>query len=120
MIAYANIYESENLMAVRLTERAAEEVRNYLEGRGRGLGIRVIVESSKCSGMAYQLVFVDKPEEHDVIFESHGSRVFVDPKSMIWLDGTVIDFIQDGDDSGFAFQNPNVTNQCGCGDSFYV
>lgn len=107
-------------MAVNLTERAAIKVRHYLEERGGGLGIRVVVESSECSGMAYRLVFVDEPEEGDVIFECHDARLFVDPKSIVWLEGTVIDFVQVGEESGFAFQNPNVKNQCGCGDSFYV
>lgn len=107
-------------MAVSLTERAATQIRSYLEGRGGGLGIRVIVESSECSGMAYRLVFVDEPEEHDMVFDSHNAKVFVDPTSIVWLEGTVIDFVQIGEESGFAFQNPNVKNQCGCGDSFYV
>ena len=107
-------------MAVNLTEQAAIQIRGYLEGRGGGMGIRVIVESSECSGMAYRLVFVDEPEEHDMVFDSHDAKVFVYPKSIVWLDGTVIDFVQVGEESGFAFQNPNVKNQCGCGDSFYV
>lgn len=107
-------------MALSFTERAANQVRNYLDERGGGLGIRVIVQSSECSGMAYRLVFVDKPEEHDSVFDSHDARIFVDPKSLIWLEGTVVDFVQNGDESGFVFQNPNVKNQCGCGDSFYV
>ena len=107
-------------MAVSLTDRAAEEIRNYLARRGGGLGIRVIVQSSECSGMTYRLEFVDNSDERDVIFDSHGARVFVDEKSMTWLEGTEIDFLQIGDESGFAFSNPNVKNQCGCGESFYV
>ena len=107
-------------MALSFTRRAAEEVRNYLEGRGGGLGIRVMVESSECSGMAYKLVFVDEPKDGDALFESHGASIYVDPKSLTWLDGTVIDFVEEGDDSGFSFSNPNVSSQCGCGDSFYV
>ena len=107
-------------MALSFTERAASQVRNYLEERRCGMGIRIIVQSSECSGMAYRLVFVDEQEAHDVVFCSHDAKIFVDPKSLIWLEGTVVDFVQNGDESGFAFQNPNVKNQCGCGDSFYV
>ncbi|MFB0935467.1 MAG: iron-sulfur cluster assembly accessory protein [Propionivibrio sp.] len=107
-------------MALSFTRRAAEEVCNYLDERGGGLGIRVIVQSSECSGMAYRLVFVDEPDEGDEVFESHGARIYVDPKSLAWLQGTVIDFVQAGEDSGFAFNNPNVSSQCGCGESFYV
>lgn len=107
-------------MAISFSQRAAEEVRNYLEERGGGLGIRVIVQSSECSGMAYRLVFVDVAEENDEVFESHGATIYVDPKSLAWLEGTVIDFVQTGEESGFAFNNPNVSSQCGCGESFYV
>lgn len=107
-------------MALSFTERAAKEVCTFLEARGGGLGIRVMVESSECSGMAYKLVFVDEPKEEDEVFESHGARIYVDPKSLAWLQGTVIDFMQAGDDSGFSFRNPNVSSQCGCGESFYV
>ena len=107
-------------MALSFSQRAANQVRNYLEERGGGLGIRIIVQSSECSGMTYRLVFVDEQEAHDVVFCSHDAKIFVDPKSLIWLEGTVVDFVQDGDESGFVFQNPNVKNQCGCGDSFYV
>lgn len=107
-------------MALSLTKRAAEEVCIYLEERGGGLGIRVIVQSSECSGMAYKLVFVDEPEEGDEVFESHGARIYVDPKSLAWLEGTVIEFVQAGDESGFVFNNPNVSSKCGCGESFYV
>ena len=84
------------------------------------MGIRVVVEPSECSGVAYRLVFVDEPEEHDVVYESCEARVFVDPKSVVWLEGTLIDFVQIGEESGFSFENPNVKSQCSCGDSFYV
>ena len=107
-------------MALSFTERAANQVRNYLDERGGGLGIRIIVQSSECSGMAYRLVFVDEQEEHDSVFDSHDARIFVDPKSLAWLEGSVVDFVHNGDESGFIFQNPNVKNQCACGDSFYV
>ena len=107
-------------MALSLTDRAAEQVLSYLRERGRGLGIRVIVEPSECSGMAYRLVFADEEEAGDEVFESHGARIYVDPKSLLWLEGTTIDFVKMGDESGFVFSNPNVKNRCGCGESFYV
>lgn len=107
-------------MAVSLTQRAAEEIIKSLDERGGGLGIRVIVQSSECSGMAYRLVFVDAPGTGDEVFECHGARLYVDPKSLAWIEGTVIDFVQEGDDSGFSFNNPNVSSECGCGESFYV
>lgn len=107
-------------MALNFTDRAAKQVQNYLMERGGGLGIRIIVQSSECSGMAYRMVFVDEEEAGDEIFESNGARIYVDPKSLVWLDGTEIDFVETGDESGFAFSNPNVKEQCGCGDSFYV
>lgn len=107
-------------MAINLTDRAAEQVRNYLAVRGGGLGIRLIVQPSECSGMAYRIEFVDKSEDGDVIFDSFGAKVFIDEKSLVWLDETEIDFLQVGDESGFAFSNPNVRSMCGCGESFYV
>ena len=107
-------------MAVSLTQRAAEEVIKYLEARGGGLGVRVIVQSSECSGMAYRMVFVDAPETGDEVFESYGAKLYVDPKSLAWIEGTVIDFVQTGEENGFAFSNPNASSQCGCGGSFCV
>lgn len=107
-------------MAIRLTGRAAEQVKSDLAGRGGGIGIRVMVLQSECSGMTYRLEFVDEATEEDAIFESEGARIFVDPKSLVWLDGTLIDYLEIGDESGFSFSNPNVTNSCGCGESFYV
>ena len=107
-------------MAVTLTPRAAQEILKYLDERGGGLGIRVLVQSSECSGMAYRMVFVDTPEADDEVFECHGARLYVDSKSLVWIEGTVIDFVQTAEESGFAFSNPNVSSQCGCGDSFYV
>lgn len=106
-------------MSVSLTDRASRQIQDYLNERG-GLGIRVIVQSSECSGMAYRLVFVDQEETGDAVFASHGTKVYVDPKSLVWLAGTIIDFVQEGEQSGFSFTNPNVRNQCGCGESFYV
>lgn len=107
-------------MAVTLSEKAAKHVTNYLSKRGKGVGLRLGVRTSGCSGMAYKLEFVDEVTEDDVMFESHGIKVFVDPRSLPYLDGTELDFAREGLNEGFKFNNPNVKDQCGCGESFNV
>ena len=107
-------------MTVTLTERAARHVSNYISKRGKGLGIRLGVRTSGCSGMAYKLEFVDAAEADDIIFDSHGVKVVVDEKSLVYLDGTELDYVREGLNEGFKFENPNVKNQCGCGESFNV
>ena len=107
-------------MALSFTEAAAEEVRRMIDERGGGLGIRLIVEPSECSGLAYRLLFVDELAEDDSVHESFGTKLVVDRKSLVWLDGTEIHFVQEEGASGFDIRNPNVKRQCGCGDSFYV
>ena len=107
-------------MAVMLTEKAAEQVHRMIGERGSGIGIRIIVESSDCSGLSYRLTFVDQTEADDLTFESHGAQLFVSQKSMVWLEGTEIDYIELEEGSGFDIRNPNVTHACGCGESFYV
>ena len=107
-------------MALSLTERAAKQILHHMKERGGGLGIRVIVEPSECSGLSYRLLFVDDIEEGDVVHECHGAKVFADEKSMAWLEGAEIDYVQEGDSGGFDIRNPNVKRQCGCGESFYV
>ena len=107
-------------MAVSLTEAAAKHVRRQLDGRGKGLGIRLGVKTSGCSGMAYVLEFVDQPEPNDEAFEHFGETVFIDPKSLIYLDGTELDFVREGLNEGFKFNNPNISSECGCGESFNV
>ena len=107
-------------MKISLTPRAAQQVLNYLADRGRGLGIRILVQSSECSGMTYHLEFVDQVDDSDEAFVSHGARIFVDQKSLVWLDGTEIDYLEIGEESGFSFRNPNIKDQCSCGESFYV
>ena len=106
-------------MALSFTEGAAEAVRRMIDERGGGLGIRLIVEPSECSGLAYRLQFVDELAEDDCVHESFGTRLVVDRKSLVWLDGTEIDFEQEGDANGFDIRNPNATRQCGCRDNFY-
>ena len=107
-------------MAVTLTEKAASHVQTHLARRGKGLGLRLGVRTSGCSGMAYKLEYVDALEPGDVAFESHGVKVVVDPKSLPYLDGTQLDFAREGLNEGFKFNNPNVKDECGCGESFNV
>ena len=107
-------------MAVTLTEKAAKHVDNYLTKRGKGFGLRVGVRTSGCSGMAYTLEFVDDIEPEDLVFEGHGVKVFIDPKSHVYLDGTQLDYTKEGLQEGFKFENPNVKDECGCGESFHV
>lgn len=107
-------------MAVTLTEPAAERVRNFLANRGKGEGLRLGVRTSGCSGMAYVLEFADDINEDDLVFESNGVKVIVDPKSLVYLDGTEVDFAKEGLNEGFKFNNPNVKDACGCGESFNV
>lgn len=107
-------------MAVTLTEKAANHVQSFLARRGKGLGLRLGVRTSGCSGMAYKLEFVDRLNPEDVQFESHGVTVVVDPKSLPYVDGTELDYAREGLNEGFKFYNPNVKDQCGCGESFNV
>lgn len=105
-------------MAITMTERAAEHVRNFLTKRGKGLGIRLGVKTSGCSGMAYKLEFVDEANPEDLSFESHGVTLFTDAKSLSYIDGTELDYAKEGLNEGFKFNNPNVKSQCGCGESY--
>ena len=107
-------------MAISLTEKAAKHVNKNLEKRGKGLGLRLGVRTTGCSGLAYELEYVDAPNDTDQVFESHGIKVFVDPKSLPYIDGTELDFAREGLNEGFKFQNPNVKDECGCGESFRV
>ena len=107
-------------MAITVTERAAKHVSNFLAKRGKGIGLRLGVRTTGCSGMAYKLEFVDEVQADDIRFDSNGVTVFVDPKSLAYLDGTELDFAREGLNEGFKFNNPNVKNTCGCGESFNV
>ena len=107
-------------MAITLTEAAASRVQSFLQNRGKGLGLRLGVRTSGCSGMAYVIEFVDTPQEDDQVFEDHGVKLFIDPKSLVFLDGTEVDFTREGLNEGFKFNNPNVKAECGCGESFTV
>ncbi|MEZ5626121.1 iron-sulfur cluster assembly protein IscA [Denitromonas sp.] len=107
-------------MAITLSERAADHVARFIEKRGKGVGIRLGVKTSGCSGMAYKLEFADEAAPEDIIFECHGVKVLVDPKSLPYMDGTELDFVREGLNEGFKFNNPNVKDECGCGESFNV
>jgi iron-sulfur cluster assembly protein len=105
---------------ITITEKAAKHVATFLAKRGKGLGLRFGVRTSGCSGMAYKLEFVDVANPEDHVFESHGVKVLVDPKSLPYIDGTELDFVREGLNEGFKFNNPNIKDQCGCGESFNV
>ena len=107
-------------MAISMTESAAKHVRGQLEQRGSGIGIRVGVKTTGCSGMAYVLEFVDDIDADDHRFDQHGVSLFVDPKSLVYIDGTEMDFVREGLNEGFEFKNPNSAGECGCGESFTV
>ena len=107
-------------MPITLTESAARHVTRYMQKRGRGVGLRLGVRTSGCSGLAYKLEYADAVEPSDVEFESHGVKVIVDPKSLVYLDGTELDFTREGLNEGFRFNNPNVKDECGCGESFNI
>jgi len=105
---------------ITLTEKAAQHVRSFLTKRGKGVGLRVGVRTSGCSGLAYKLEFADAVNAEDHQFESHGVKVLVDPKSLQFIDGTELDYTREGLNEGFKFRNPRVKDECGCGESFNV
>ncbi|BBO59739.1 iron-sulfur cluster assembly protein IscA [Mycoavidus sp. B2-EB] len=107
-------------MSITLTEKAAQHVQRYLLRRGKGLGLRLGVRTTGCSGLAYKLEYVDALAPEDQVFESHGIKVVVDPKSLTYIDGTELDFAREGLNEGFKFKNPNVKDECGCGESFRI
>ena len=107
-------------MTIQLTDIAATRVQNFLDNRGKGIGLRLGVKTTGCSGMAYVIEFVDELQEGDSVFDSNGVKVVVDPKSLIFLDGTEVDFAKEGLNEGFQFKNPNAKDECGCGESFTV
>ena len=105
---------------ISMTEKAAKHVARYLERRGKGVGLRVGVKTTGCSGLAYKLEYVDEVLPEDQVFETHGIKVIVDPKSLPYIDGTELDFAREGLNEGFKFNNPNVKDECSCGESFRV
>jgi iron-sulfur cluster assembly protein len=107
-------------MAIHLTENAANRVRQFLEKEGHGVGLRLGVKRTGCSGWAYKVDLADEIGADDKVFEEHGVKVVVDPKSLDLVDGTRVDFVNEGLNREFKFSNPNVTDECGCGESFTV
>ena len=107
-------------MAITITESAAKHVASQLSRRGKGIGLRLGVRTSGCSGLAYKIEFADERKPEDISFEAHGVTVVVDPKSLPYLEGTELDFTREGLNEGFKFRNPNVKGECGCGESFNV
>ena len=107
-------------MAVTLTDAAARHVTRYLSRRGKGVGVRLGVKTTGCSGLAYKLEYADEQAPEDVVFTSNGVLVLVDPKSLAYLDGTQLDFVREGLNEGFRFSNPNERDKCGCGEAFRV
>ncbi|MGF1821592.1 iron-sulfur cluster assembly protein IscA [Vibrio alginolyticus] len=107
-------------MAITMTESAASRVRSFLDNRGKGIGLRLGVKTTGCSGMAYVLEFVDELNEEDEVFELSGVKIIIDQKSLVYLDGTELDYVKEGLNEGFEFNNPNAKSECGCGESFNV
>ncbi|HLR12441.1 MAG TPA: iron-sulfur cluster assembly protein IscA [Burkholderiaceae bacterium] len=107
-------------MAITLTQQAADHINRHLEKRGKGLGMRLAVKTTGCSGLAYDFQYVDEAGSRDEVIEQFGVKVFIDPKSLPFLDGTQVDYGREGLNEGFRFTNPNEKAACGCGESFTV
>jgi iron-sulfur cluster assembly protein len=107
-------------MAISLTPAAAERVHKFLAARGSGLGLKLGVRKTGCSGFAYVINYADQVAPEDLVFEDQGVKVFVDPESLPLIDGTTVDFVKQGLNEAFRFQNPNIRGECGCGESFSI
>ena len=107
-------------MAISMTAAAANTVRSFLTNRGKGIGLRVGVKTTGCSGLAYVLEFVDELNDDDQVFDHDDLKLIVDGKSLVYIDGTQLDFVKEGLNEGFQFNNPNVNGECACGESFTV
>jgi iron-sulfur cluster assembly protein len=107
-------------MSISLTPAAADRVRNFLTRRGHGVGLRLGVKKTGCSGFAYVVNYADDVNAGDVVFEQQGVKVIVDRDSLGFIDGTEVDFVKQGLNEAFRFRNPNVKGECGCGESFTV
>ncbi len=107
-------------MAISLTDSAASRVRNHLEARGKGLGLRLGITKTGCSGYSYVINYADEITVSDVVFEDKGVKVVVDPDALALIDGTEVDFIKNGLNEAFSFRNPNIAGECGCGESFNI
>ena len=107
-------------MAISLTPSAAQRVRNYLENRGSGVGLRLGVTQTGCSGYSYVINYAEEIDPADIVFEDQGVKVVVDPEALALIDGTEVDFVKNGLNEAFSFRNPNISGECGCGESFNV
>ena len=107
-------------MSISVTPKAATQIRKALDKRGGGVGLRLAIKTSGCSGYAYALEFADVLAEDDLSFESEGVNLLVDAKSLAMIDGTQLDWVREGLNEGFKFNNPNASATCGCGESFAV
>jgi iron-sulfur cluster assembly protein len=107
-------------MAVTMTAAAEQHVVRHIEHRNKGIGVRLGVRTTGCSGLSYVLEFVDSAANDDVVFQCGAVQLIVDPKSLVYLDGTQLDYVKEGLNEGFEFKNPNVTDECGCGESFHI
>ncbi|MCH8865736.1 MAG: iron-sulfur cluster assembly accessory protein [Proteobacteria bacterium] len=107
-------------MAISLTESAAERVHQYLEARGEGIGLRLGITATGCSGYSYLINFADEIKTDDVVFEDRGIKIIVDAEALKLIDGTEVDFVKNGLNEAFSFKNPNITGECGCGESFTI
>ena len=107
-------------MSISISEAAARHVTRYITKRGKGVGVRLGVKTTGCSGLAYKLEYADEIAPEDVVFEDNGVKVLVDPKSLSYIDGTELDYVREGLNEGFKFLNPRERDRCGCGESFRV
>ena len=107
-------------MAITLTDSAAERVRTYMDKRGKGIGLRLGVTKTGCSGYSYVINYADEVADSDIVFEDKGITVIVDPDALELIDGTEVDFVKNGLNEAFSFRNPNISGECGCGESFNV
>jgi iron-sulfur cluster assembly protein len=107
-------------MAISLTDAAADRVRSYLKKRNAGLGLRLGVTKTGCSGYSYVINYAEEVGAEDVIFEDKGIKVVIDPEALALIDGTEVDFVKNGLNEAFSFRNPNIKGECGCGESFNV
>jgi iron-sulfur cluster assembly protein len=120
LVPLPEIAASTQGMRVGLTEAAARHITRFLSRRGKGVGVRLGVKTTGCSGLAYKIEYADDIEPEDVVFEEQGVKILVDPKSLPYIDGTELDFVREGLNEGFKFNNPNERDRCGCGESFRI
>lgn len=105
---------------ITLTDTASKKIKQQIHKRGSGLGIRIGVKTTGCSGLAYVLEFVDCPLQTDILVDCNDCKLYIDPKSCPYLQGMTIDYVKNGLNEGFEFKNPNEKDRCGCGESFRV